>query len=103
MEIDHAFPKTLHAAHSKYKGKNFIECVVCPKCSCLYMITGCNDDQTNPRCCSLFEFPNHPHATRRSACNEVLMKRLKIGGGNTNLSPGKCTCIKVLYMFIEIL
>ena len=80
MEIDHAFQKTLHAARSMYKEKNFIEYVVCPKCSCLYMITECNDDQTNPRRCSFVEFPHHPHATRRSACTEVLMKRVKIGG-----------------------
>ena len=83
QKIVHALPKTLHAVRAALKHNDYVEYVVCPKCSILYSPAECviiNCGQEESKRCTFIEFPNHPHPRRRNACNEILMKQIKIGG-----------------------
>ena len=93
LQIARALPKTLHAA---LKHDDYVEYVVCPKCCTLYSLsesTVDNHGQKESKRCTFIEFPNHPHSTRRRACNEILMKRVKIGD-KYKLVPRKVYCYR---------
>ena len=86
-ELSGVFPKTLHGARNIYKLNDFTEYAVCPKCNTIYPLKDCIDDGESKRC-TFVEFPNHPHQSKRNACNEVLMKKIKVGNGQ-KLVPRK--------------
>jgi len=90
-EVSSALPKTMHSFRAKFKPCNYIEYVVCPKCNTLYTFSDCiviNSGQQESKLCHFIRFPNHPHRSRRTSCNEVLLKRVKVGG-NYKLVPRK--------------
>ena len=79
LQIAYAFPKTLHAVRAQ---NDYIEYVVCTKCCTLYNLSECiidNHVHKESKKCSFIHFPNHPQTSRRKACNEILMKEVKIG------------------------
>ena len=82
-ELSSVLPKTMHAFRNKFKSDDYTEYVVCPKCCSLYTLSECiviNRRVEESKLCQFVEFPNHPHHSRRSQCNEILMKKVKVGG-----------------------
>lgn len=82
LQIAQAFPKTMHTIRIASKKDDYVEYVVCSKCCSLYRLSECiidNRGQQESKRCTFVEFPNHPHEYRRNPCNEILMKRVKIG------------------------
>ena len=92
FEIANTLPKSLYTIRKRFrKVDGFTEYVVCPKCSTLYTFAECIIQQgniTDSRRCEHIEFPNHPHSARRSKCNTILMKRVKVNG-KSKLVPKK--------------
>ena len=89
--IVNALPKSLLTIRSFFKHEDFIEYVVCPKCCKLYLLPHCSVNKNGiieSKLCDNVEFPNHPHSSRRQACGEVLLKKIKVGN-KTKLVPRK--------------
>lgn len=63
---------------------NFVEYVVCPKCSSVYehedCILVCNGVK-KPKVCSHVAFPSHPQRSQRTPCNTQLLKKVKTHKG----------------------
>ena len=56
--------------------------MVCSKCNSLYDQSECVIDsrkKKESKRCTHVKFPNHPHRSKRNPCNEILLKRVKIG------------------------
>ena len=91
----HALPKSLCAVCMSFKLDDYVEYVVCTKCYTLYNLSECiidnHSQQKSKRCCFI-QFPNDPHPSRCKACNEVLMKIVKIVKG-IKLYQEKCLFI----------
>ena len=99
LQIAQAFPKTMHMIRIASKKDDYVEYVVCSKCCSLYRLSECiidNCGQQESNRCTFVEFPNHPHEYRRNPCNEILMKRVKIGN-KYKLVPRK------VYVYCSIL
>ena len=81
LQIAQALPKTMHTIRRASKKDDYVEYVVCSKCSSLYRLSECisdNHGQQESKRCTYVEFPDHPHLYRRDPCNEILLKRVKI-------------------------
>ena len=50
---------------------------ICCKCECSYSI----DDCISLHVCSNVKYPNHPHKSRRSSCQSMLVRKIKTGKG----------------------
>ena len=98
-EIIRALPKSVHTIRGAYKQNGYVEYVVCPKCCHLYNQSECiieRHNQMESKWCTYVEFPNHPHPNRRNPCNDILMKRVKVGS-RCKLVPRKVyTCRSLL-------
>ena len=91
LQIARSLPKTMRTIRTTIRQDDYVEYVVCSKCCHLYDPSECfidNHGQKESKQCTHIEFPNHPHSSRRNPCNEVLMKRVKIGN-KFNLVPRK--------------
>lgn len=80
--IANAMPKSMLTVQTAFKESNFTEYVVCPKCCKLFTLSDCIvkiRGKTESKRCDNIEFPNHPHHSRRTACNELLLKEIKVG------------------------
>ena len=102
LELARAFPKTLYGARSAYKLNDIIEYTVCPKCNSIYAPSECILSSGESKRCTFIEFPNHPHLTRRRACNEILMKRVKVGH-KQKLVPRKVYVYRSVISSLKIL
>lgn len=78
-EIAQALPKVMSTIRNSFKQDEYIEYVVCPKCCTLYNISESVINGDTSKRCSFVEFPNHPHLSKRSACGEILLKKVKVG------------------------
>ena len=83
--------------------------VVCPKCNTLYdqsttKLTKLNQlgIETSIECSNV-KFPNHPHVSRRSACGECLMKKVKFTGNIYKFRPRKVYCYSGIKKGISML
>jgi len=59
---------------------NFIEFVVCPKCQSIYKYEDCiytHRGMQESKTCSYVAFPQHHHRSKRQACGNKLLKKLK--------------------------
>ena len=68
--------------HAGFKPNDYVEYMVCPKCNSLYDQSECVIDRRKKKeskRCTHVMFPNHPHRSKRNPCNEILLKRVKIG------------------------
>ena len=82
FSLVNALPKSMHTIRSNFKGEKFVEYCVCVKCCKLYLLHDCiiNDrGRVESWKCDFVEFPNHPFPSKRVACGELLLKRIKIG------------------------
>jgi hypothetical protein len=82
-KVSTSLPKSLYSIRKCLESNNHCtEYVVCPKCSTLYLLDDCiiieNGIQVS-KPCDHIEFPNHPHASRRSKCNASLLKSVQVG------------------------
>ena len=84
LEIANTLPKSLYTIRKHFrKVDGCTEYVVCPNCSNLYTLAECIIHQgsiAESMKCKHTEFPNHSHSARRSKCNTILMKRVKVNG-----------------------
>ncbi len=71
-------PKSLYSIHRTFNNDHdgVVEYVVCSKCYYLRKQSQCITIQQK---CDFVEFPRHPHASRRSKCDTILMKSVRIG------------------------
>lgn len=82
LEIAAAIPKTMQMIRATYKQDHVTEYVVCPKCDTLYVLSECITHERNEeksKKCNAIQFPNHPHVSKRAPCNEILLKKIKVG------------------------
>lgn len=70
--------------------------VVCPKCNTLYDMECCylrkTSGELESKTCEYIQFPNHPHHRLRQKCGEVLLKRVRLRGGQIKLRPRMVYC-----------
>ena len=72
----------MHTIRTTFEQNHHIEYVVCPKCNMLYHFSDCIIHENNgdrSKRCNHVEYPNHPHISRRSPCDEILLKKVKVG------------------------
>ena len=82
LQIAEVLPKSMYTIRIVSKKDDYVEYVVCSKCSSLYCVSECiigNHGQQQSKRCTYVEFPDHPPLYRCNPCNEILMKRVKIG------------------------
>lgn len=82
VEFAAALPKSMNTIRTTFKQNHHVEYVVCPKCNALYHLSECIIHENNgdrSKKCNHVEYPNHPHVSRRSPCNEILLKKVKVG------------------------
>lgn len=63
---------------------NFLEYVVCPKCSSIYEYEDCvevRNGERRTKLCSHVAFPSHPQQSQRTPCNSQLLKKVKTSKG----------------------
>lgn len=101
-DLAKVFPKSLYMAKRYFAGKvNFIRYVICKKCFNIYLFQDCIEGPRGCRrsklCCTR-EYPNHPHRSKRGACNGGLLKTVELVGGRRILYPYLVYC----YLGIEI-
>lgn len=82
LEIASLFPRSLYSIRKPFKSNvKFTKFVVCPKCCALYMLDNCITTESGSpesKRCEHVEFPNHPQVSRRSKCNTVLLKKVRV-------------------------
>ena len=88
-------PVRLVTVHSLFgiKEKEFINNVVCPKCHSIYNYEDCvNRSRSHggliSKLCKHIAYPNHPHKSRRTPCDTLLLKTVKTKHG-ISLQPFK--------------
>lgn len=90
--ISESIPKSMYTIRKMINIKQGItEYVVCPKCHRLYNLSDCvtiNCSREESKLCDFVKFPLHPHISKRSKCNAILMKKV-IVGGKRKLVPRK--------------
>ena len=105
-----SFPSSLYLLkkHFGLLTDDFQKFVVCPKCNSLYNYDSTFETRGGKRIskrCSYVDFPNHRHRAYRKACNEVLLKEVKLQDGKTKLYPRKVYCynsiIETLKKFLQ--
>ena len=82
LQIMNCIPKSMNTIRNIFPKNSFIEYVVCSKCNKLYLPNDCivnNNGYLESLKCSYVEFPNHPLSSKRGACGEELLKRVKLG------------------------
>ena len=72
--------------------------VCCPSCHFIYekkkcIVQGENGEMESLRC-TYTKFPNHPQLHRRTKCNTLLMKKIKLTSGKISLQPCLVYCYK---------
>ena len=92
-----SFPSSLYLLkkHFDLLTDGFQKFVVCPKCNSLYNYDSTFETRGGKQIskrCSYVDFPNHRHRAYRKACNEVLLKEVKLQDGKTKLYPRKVYC-----------
>lgn len=92
------FPQSLHAMYKSVKYEdNFKKYIVCLKCSKLYTYNESIETigrQKSSKLCNWVRYPEHPHASRRSPCQTLLLKTVIFRSGNKILYPFKTYCYK---------
>ena len=103
-------PKTLTTAQNLLEMRNhnnFLQYVVCPKCSSIYEYTWCinnlADGTVTSKSCIHISFPNHPHRNRRKECGANLLKTVRKSSGKIELKPIKVYCYHPLKASLSIL
>ena len=88
-------PVRLGTVHSLFgiKEREFIKYVVCPKCHSVYNYEDCVNKSTShgrstSKLCKHIAYPNHPHQSRRTPCDTLLLKTVKTKRG-ISLQPFK--------------
>lgn len=76
-------------------GCEVVEYVVCPKCNALYCLRDCivgHNGGEESKLCDFVEYSKHPHPSRRTKCNAMLLKKISVGN-RTKLVQCK-TCLQ---------
>lgn len=83
----------------------YVVYVVCPRCAKLYHLQDCiinfRGNQESKRCDHI-EYPHHRHSNKRTACNTILLKRVKIGG-KFKLVPRKTFVYRSIIKAIQMM
>ena len=92
-QLNTLFPRSVYSIRKVLKDgySEFTEYVVCPQCFTIYDYEKCVlkvGSQEQSLKCQYVQFPNHPQRSRRSKCNTILLKRVRIGR-MTKLVPRK--------------
>lgn len=91
------FPGSVYAMkklcrQSKDKFEKF---VVCRRCHSIYKYDDCFETVRGrevPKNCPHIAFPNHPHNSRRKACDEKLLAEVTLSSGVKQYFPYKVYC-----------
>lgn len=81
------------------KKDKFVKFVVCPRCHTLYNFQDCIRvfaGRKTSRKCSVVEFPNHPHWSRRQPCGAQLLKTVELQNGRKRFYPYRVYCYRAL-------
>ena len=78
----------------------------CVKCHSIYPKEECMKKDSKGVCssvlCSYIPFPNHPHSTKRKACNTPLMKIVRLPSGKTALRPYLTYCYNSIIQSLQL-
>ncbi len=87
LKAGEAFPVSLVGLHKilRVTKGNFVNYVVCPMCSSVYVYQDCIISRTNglnksKLCCHVSQ-PNHPQKSRRKECGTALLKKVRTKSG----------------------
>ena len=95
--IQKSFPSSLHLMRKHYvQLQSFKKFPVCPKCNAIYHSTeDCIETVGSKRLskrCTYVAFPDHPHQSRRTSCQALLLKQVQFVSGRKMLYPFKVYC-----------
>ena len=107
LKISDVFPLTIKSAHHiiSLHNNDFQRFVVCPGCSSVYEFNDCIEKsltghQMLSKSCGHVCYLYHPHASRRTPCGTLLLKKVKSKTG-VRLLPVKIYPYKQLKQSIE--
>ena len=92
-EVASLLPHSTRSIRKFLKGYSdgCVEYVVCTKCHNLYLYSDCivqRNGSSESKRCTYVKYPNHPHSNKKNKCDNILMKRIKVGG-KSKLVPRK--------------
>lgn len=100
----HMFPKSLYSIRKFIKSDcEITEFVVCPNCDNIYSFADCVTKYRNEEMskqCKHIEFPNHKYRSRRSKCNTLLLKQIKVRS-KTKLVPRKTFVYRSIISYLR--
>ena len=82
QEVASTIPKSLYGIHKCFTtNSRLLEYAICPKCCTLYKRSDCITTENGipvSKQCEHVEFPDHSQRSRRTKCNAVLLKKIKV-------------------------